>query len=139
MRHMILYVLIAVGAVSLGTIGFANTLTVSGLNPIGGNDGLITSPTLGTITAVTWNEIETADGDIEIDTADVTVNNGDSVAHTYQLCAVLSDGTAATSGLGCQLTGSILATSSGIFNVDFVPDFDTIIATNIYITLEELS
>jgi len=136
---MILYVLIAVGAISLGTIGFANTLTVSGLNPIGGNDGLITSPTLGTITAVTWNEIETADGDIEIDDADVTVNNGDSVAHTYQLCAVLSDGTAATSGLGCQLTGVIAATTSGTFNVDFVPDFDTIIATNIYITLEELS
>jgi len=140
MQDAILYALIAVGAISLGTIGFANTLAVSDLNPIGGNDGLVTSPTLGTITAVTWNEIETADRDIEIDTADVTVNNGDSDApHTYQLCVVLSDGTAATSGLECQLTGPIAATSSGTFNVDFVPDFDTIIARNIYITLEELS
>ncbi len=139
MRHMILYVLIAVGAISLGTIGFANTLTVSGLNPIGGNDGLVASPTLGTITAVLWNEVGTADGDIEIDSADVTVDNADGVDHTYQFCAILSDGIALTSGLGCQATGVISSGTSLVTTVDFVPDFDTILATQIYFTLEELS
>jgi len=139
MQQNLVYALIAIGAISAGTIGFANTLTVSGLNPIGGNDGAITSPTLGTITAVTWNEIGTADGDIEIDTATVTIDNADAVAHTYEFCAILSDGVSLTSGLGCQLTGSIAAGANADSTVDFSPDFDTILATQIYFTLEELS
>jgi len=139
LQHSFLYALVAIGAITVGTIGVANTLTVSGINPIGGNDGLVNSPTLGTITAITWTEVATADGDIEIDSADVTVDNADVSAHTYQLCAVVSDGTATASGLGCQLTGPIGAGANLVVNVDFVPDFDTILTTQIYITLEELS
>lgn len=139
MQANILYALVVIGAITAGTIGFANTLTVSALNPIGGNDGLIASPTLGTITAVSWTEVATADGDIEIDDAQVTVDNADAVDHTYQLCAVLSDGVALTSGLGCQLTGVISAGTNLVATVDFAPDFDTILATNIYFTLEELT
>ena len=75
----------------------------------------------------------------EIDAALVTVDNGDVAAHTYQLCAVLSDGTAITSGLGCVTTGSIGAGANSIENIDFATDIDTIISTQIYITLEELS
>jgi len=139
MQANILYALVAIGAITAGTIGFANTLTVSGLNPIGGNDGSITSPTLGTITAVSWTEVATVDGDIEIDDAQVTVDNADGSDHTYQLCAVLSDGVALTSGLGCQATGVISAGTNLVVAVDFVPDFDTVLATNIYFTLEELT
>ena len=139
MQANILYALVVMGAITAGTIGFANTLTVSAINPIGGNDGAVASPTLGTITAVTWTEVATADGDIDIDAALVTVDNADAVAHTYQLCAVLSDGTSIVSGLGCQATGSIAAGANLVVNVDFATDIDTIVATQIYITLEELS
>jgi hypothetical protein len=139
MQHNLVYALIAIVAISVGTIGFANTLTVSAINPIGGNDGAVASPTLGTITSVTWTEIGTADGDVEIDTATVTVDNADASAHTYELCAILSDGVSQTSGLGCQATGSIGAGANLAVVVDFSPDFDTILATQVYFTLEELS
>jgi hypothetical protein len=139
MQHNLVYVLIAIGAISAGTLGFANTLTVSAINPIGGNDGAVASPTAGTITAVTWTEIGTADGDVDIDGALVTVDNADSAAHTYQLCGILSDGVSVTSGLGCVTTGSIGAGANSVETIDFATDIDTILATQIYITLEELS
>ena len=139
MQANILYALVVIGAITAGTIGFANTLTVSAINPIGGNDGLVASPTAGTITAVSWTEVATVDGDIEIDDAQVTVDNADGFDHTYQLCAVLSDGVAIASALSCQATGIISSGTNLVVAVDFVPDFDTIIATNIYFTLEELT
>jgi len=137
MQTNIIYALVVMGAITAGTIGFANTLTVNAINPIGGNDGLVDIPT-GTITGVSWTEIATTDGLIEIDDAQVTVENGAGIVHSYEICAVLSDGISSTSGLGCQLTGTIGAGLSLVVTVDFVPDFDTIDARNIYITLEEL-
>jgi hypothetical protein len=139
MQANILYALVVIGAITAGTIGFANTLTVSAINPIGGNDGAVASPTAGTITAVTWTEVATVDGDIDIDAALVTVDNADSAAHTYQLCAVISDGVSVTSGLGCVNTASIGAGANSVETIDFSTDVDTIVTTQIYITLEELS
>ena len=139
MQANILYALVVMGAITAGTIGFANTLTVSAINPIGGNDGLVASPTAGTITAVSWTEVATVDGDIEIDDAQVTVDNADGFDHTYEICAILSDGVSVTSGLGCQTTAIISSGTNLVVTVDFVPDFDTILATNIYLTLEELT
>ncbi len=139
MQANILYGLVAIGVITAGTVGFANTLTVAGINPIGGNDGTVDTTTAGTITAVTWNEIATADGDIDLDSADVTVDNADGSAHTYQLCAVVSDGGATSSGLSCSLTGSIAGAASLVVNVDLLTDVDTATATNIYFTLEELT
>ncbi len=139
MQANILYALVVIGAITAGTIGFANTLTVSAINPIGGNDGAVASPTLGTITAVTWTEIGTADGDIDLDSALVTVDNGDASGHTYQLCAVASDGVSVTSGLGCVTTALIAAGGNSIETLDLPTDVDTAAATQIYITLEELS
>jgi len=139
MQQNLLYALVAIGAITAGTIGFANTLTVNAINPIGGNDGTVDSPNAGTITGVTWNEIATSAGAIELDSADVTVANGDGAnAHTYEICVVLSDGVT-SSGLGCQLTGTIAGGFDLAVNVDFSPDFDTILATQLYITLEELT
>jgi len=139
MQANILYALVVIGAITAGTIGFANTLTVAGINPIGGNDGLVNSPTLGTITAVTWTEVATVDGDIDIDEALVTVDNGDAVAHTYNVCAVISDGVSVTSDLGCNITAPILAGASSVETIDFTTDVDTTVVTQIYITLEELT
>jgi len=140
MQANILYALVVIGAITAGTIGFANTLTVSAINPIGGNDGAVNSPTLGTITAVTWTEIATADGDIDLDAALVTVDNADASAHTYEVCAVVSDGVSVTSGLVvCVTTGSILAGANSVETLDLPTDVDTTLATQIYITLEELS
>ncbi len=139
MQANILYGLVAIAAITAGTVGFANTLTVAGINPIGGNDGTVDSTTAGTITSLTWNEIATADGDIDLDSADVTVDNADGSAHTYQLCAVVSDGGATSSGLSCSLTGPIALGSSAVVNVDLLTDVDTATATNIYFTLEELT
>ena len=78
MQHTILFALIGVAAISAGTLGFANVLTVTAgaTNPIGGADELIPAPN-GQITDVSWTEIATSDGDIEIDSADVDVNNTD--------------------------------------------------------------
>jgi len=139
MQANILYALVVIGAITAGTIGFANTLTVAGINPIGGNDGLVNSPTLGTITAVTWTEVATVDGDIDIDAALVTVDNGDASAHTYHVCAVISDGVSVVSDLGCNITAAILAGGSSVETIDFLTDVDTTVVTQIYITLEELT
>ncbi len=137
MQPTMIIAVMAIGAVTLGTLGFANTLTVSAINPIGGNDGLVATPT-ATISAVTWTEIATSDGDIEIDAALVTVVNSDAGnAHTYEVCVVLSDGVSVASVLGCQSTASIAALGNEVLTVDFGTDFDTIVATNIYITAEE--
>jgi hypothetical protein len=140
MQANILYALVVIGAITAGTIGFANTLTVSAINPIGGNDGAVDSPTSGTITAVTWTEISTADGDIDIDEALVTVDNADVSGHTYEVCAVVSDGVSVTSGLVvCVTTALIAAGGNSIETLDLPTDVDTATATQIYITLEELS
>jgi len=140
MQSNILYGLVVIGAITAGTIGFANTLTVSGINPIGGNDGAVASPTLGTITEVSWTEISTADGDIDLDAALVTVDNGDVGAHTYEVCAVVSDGAAVTSGLVvCVTTAAIAGGANSIETLDLPTDVDTETATQIYITLEELT
>ena len=139
MQANILYALVVIGAITAGTIGFANTLTVAGINPIGGNDGLVNSPTLGTITAVTWTEVATVDGDIDIDAALVTVDNGDAAGHTYNVCAVISDGVSVVSDLGCNITALIGAGANSIETIDFLTDVDTTVVTQIYITLEELT
>jgi len=136
MQTNIIYALVVMGAITAGTIGFANTLTVNAINPIGGNAGLVAVPT-GTITGVTWNEIATAAGAIELNSADVTVANGGGTDHTYQICVVLSDGST-SSGLNCQVTSTVTAGLDLVVTVDFVPDFDTILAQQLYITLEEL-
>ncbi len=140
MQSNILYALVVMGAITAGTIGFANTLSVSAINPVGGNDGAIASPTSGTITAVTWTEISTVDGDIDLDEALVTVDNGDASTHTYEVCAVVSDGVSVTSGLVvCVTTGAILAGANSVETLDLPTDVDIETATQIYITLEELS
>ena len=140
MQSNILYALVVIGAITAGTIGFANTLTVSAINPVGGNDGAIATTTAGTITAVTWTEISTLDGDIDLDSALVTVDNGDASAHTYEVCAVVSDGVSVTSGLVvCVTTALIAAGGNSVETLDLPTDVDTEAATQIYITLEELS
>jgi len=140
MQANMFFGLVVIGVITAGTIGFANTLTVSGINPLGGNDGTVDQTTSGTITAVTWTEISTADGDIDIDSALITVDNGDGSAHTYEVCAVVSDGVSVTSGLVvCVTTGSILAGANSIETLDLPTDVDTATATQIYITLEELT
>jgi hypothetical protein len=143
MQQNLLFAIVAIGAISAGTIGFANTLTVAAgaVNPIGGNDASVASPTAGSITAVTWTEIASAagDGDIDIDGADITISNGDTAAHTYEVCAILSDGVSIESGLGCVTTGLIAALGNSVETIDFTTDIDTIVATQVYITLEELT
>ena len=140
MQANILYALVVIGAITAGTIGFANTLTVSAINPIGGNDGAIATTTAGTITAVTWTEISTADGDIDLDSALVTVDNGDASGHTYEVCAVVSDGVSVTSGLVVFVTTALIAAGgNSVETLDLPTDVDTEDATQIYITLEELS
>jgi hypothetical protein len=143
MQANILYTLVVIGAITAGTIGFANTLTVAAgaVNPIGGNDASVNSPTAGTITAVTWTEVASAagDGDIDIDAALVTIDNGDTAAHTYEVCAIISDGVSIESNLGCVTTGSIAALGNSVETIDFTTDVDTIVVTQIYITLEELT
>jgi len=142
MQANIIYALVAIGAISAGTIGFANTLTVTAgaVNPIGGNDSTVDDPTPSSITAVSWNEVASAvgDGDIDIAGADIEITNGDTGAHTYELCAILSNGGAIASGLGCVTTASIVPGPS-VETIVFTTDIDTIAATKVYITLEELT
>ena len=142
MQQNILYALVVVGAISAGTIGFANTLTVgaSAINPIGGEDGVISSPG-STITKFSWTEANAVlgDGDIEISEALVTIDNQSGFPHTYEACVVISDGSAVESIIGCQQTvAQIPNTANEIVSVTFGTPFDTIVATNFYISLEEL-
>jgi len=142
MQANILYALVVIGAISAGTMGFANTLTVgaSAINPIGGNDAVVSSPG-STITAVTWTEVAAVagDGDIEIGSALITVDNQSGAAHSYEVCAVISDGVGVESVLACQPTvGQIADAGSQIVTITFPTPFDTIVATNLYISLEEL-
>jgi len=144
MQSNILYGLIAIGVISAGTLGFANTLTVSGLNPLGGSDGDVLSPN-GEITRVAWTEIAatTGFGDIAIGSSQVTVFNTDGVGfdHTYEVCSRLSDNTDTIASIvGCTTTGLIAGGGSGeeIVSTTYSPAFDPIEAKNIYITLEQI-
>jgi len=141
MQQTILYALVVVGAISAGTIGFANTLAVSGtINPIGGVDGLVAAPG-STISKVSWEEANSvlAFGKIEITQASVTIDNASGDPHAYEVCVVISDGSVTESVIGCQPTvGQILDGFDEIVTITFGTPFDTIAATNLYITLEEL-
>jgi len=143
MQANIIYALVAIGAISAGTIGFANTLIVAvdAVNPIGGADTAVLSPG-STITKVSWTEVASTlvFGDIEIGEALVTVDNQSGVTHTYEICVILSDGISIQSVLQCQNTAAIDHTFNEIVSVNFSPtNFDTIAAEKIYITLEELT
>lgn len=104
-------VIIAIFAVILfsAAIGFANTLTTTGIAPIGAKDDVI--PGLNNMEAgqIQWN----FDG-LNYDQVLVEIRNTDSVSHTYEICVIFPNGASLSDTAGtsadCNTSAS---TSSG--------------------------
>jgi len=97
-----LIVLLIVGiivALSLGSLGFAETVVIGSFVPITKSDEIIINPN-AVIAKVSWIESATNYGKIEITGTKVTIENMDSTNHIFQVCALLSSSEVDNS-LGC--------------------------------------
>jgi len=139
----LLLMVVGIAAVSLGTVGFANSLTVEGVNPIGGASTTVDQLTGGAnskITDTKWTESATASGTIDITAATITVANGDSSSHDYNVCAILSDGGSNPTTLGCTASDiTVAASGTGDASVTFSTPIDVEAAKNIDFSIEETS
>ena len=140
MENKVILAIAAVAIVAVGGIGFANTLTISGTaNPLGGDDTNVVASPNADVTDISYDLGATATGGINVTGVDLTIDNTDGgSAHTFEACAVLSG--PPVSDLGCDTTGSILASGTGSANVTFsnqgisAEDLD-----NVAISVEETS
>ncbi len=104
-------VIIAIFAVILfsAVIGFANTLSTSGIVPIGAKDDVIPALNNMEVGQILWN----FDG-LNYDQVLVEIRNTDSVSHTYEICVIFPNGASLSDTAGtsadCNTSAS---TSSG--------------------------
>jgi len=92
-----------------GVIGYANTLTTSGIAPIGAIDDVI--PALNNIEV---GQIQWGKTGSNYDKVLVEIRNTDSVSHTYEICVIFPNGASLSDTAGtsadCNTSPS---TSSG--------------------------
>ena len=129
-------ILAVIGSVSIAftVLGFANSITVS-TNPIGTDEASVPTPD-GYV-----NRVHLARTAGNFDEVQVRWRNTDSVAHTYEICALFTDPTVESTDSGdpadCLLTGTLNSNSQTNYRIsvsnpqNFVDD--------IYVTVEELS
>jgi len=87
LEEKIVIIAIFVAILFSGVIGFANTLTTTGIAPIGGKAAVI--PALTNIEAgqIQWNF-----NGANYDEVLVEIRNTDSVSHTYEICVIFPSG-----------------------------------------------
>ena len=134
MNFVFILAVIGVVSITFTVLGFANTMTVS-TNPIGADESSISTPD-GYV-----NRVHLARTAGNFDEIQVRWRNTDSVAHTYEICALFTTSTLESTDSGdpadCILTGTLNSNSQSNYRIstsnvhNFVDD--------IYVTIEELS
>ena len=95
MEENLLYTAIGMAIIFTASIGIANSLTISGVEPIGGSDDTIPPLDDIEIGRIQWQRHS---GDYY--RLRVQITNADTAAHTYEICTIWPDGASLSDDAG---------------------------------------